>query len=69
MRLLKIRLKYSKFPDRTSRGVETMYRTTYQTHNNLSSMADNKANIMLSINALIMSVILSSLVPSLKDWS
>ena len=45
------------------RGVETMYRTTYRTHINLSSIADNKANIMLSINAIIISITLSSLIP------
>ena len=45
------------------RGVETMYRTTYRTHINLSSIADNKANIMLSINAIIVSITLSTLVP------
>ena len=47
------------------RGVETMYRTTYRTHVNLSSIADNKANIMLSINAIVISIVLSSLVPRL----
>ncbi len=55
------------FPSRTSRGVETMYRTTYQTHINLSAMADNKANIMLSVNALVISVIVSNLMPKLKE--
>ncbi len=45
------------------RGVETMYRTTYRTHVNLSSIADNKANIMLSINAIVISITLSSLIP------
>jgi len=49
------------------RGVETMYRTTYRTHINLSSIADNKANIMLSINAIIVSITLSSLVPRFED--
>jgi len=49
------------------RGVETMYRTTYRTHVNLSSIADNKANIMLSINAIIISIVLSSLVPKFDD--
>jgi hypothetical protein len=43
------------------RGVETMYRTTYRTHINLSSIADNKANIMLSINAIIISIVVSNL--------
>ena len=49
------------------RGVETMYRTTYRTHVNLSSIADNKANIMLSINAIIISITVSTLVPSFTD--
>lgn len=46
------------------RGVETMYRNTYRTHLNLSAIADNKANIMLSINAIIMSIVISSLLPN-----
>lgn len=46
------------------RGVETMFRTTYKTHINLSSIADNKANIMLSINAIIISIVLPQLVPN-----
>lgn len=42
-----------------TRGVETMYRTTYRNHINLSSIADQKANMMISINAIIMSVIIT----------
>lgn len=49
------------------RGVETMYRTTYRTHVNLSSIADNKANIMLSINAIIVSIVVSTLVPKFNS--
>jgi len=52
---------------RLGRGVETMYRTTYRTHVNLSSIADNKANIMLSINAIIVSISVSTLVPNFSD--
>lgn len=52
---------------RLGRGVETMYRTTYRTHVNLSSIADNKANIMLSINAIIVSISVSILVPNFED--
>ncbi|NJN33269.1 MAG: HD family phosphohydrolase [Saprospiraceae bacterium] len=48
------------------RGVETMYRTTYNTHNNLSALADHKANLMLSINTIMISITLSLLVPQLK---
>ena len=48
------------------RGVETMYRTTYNTHNNLSALADHKANLMLSINTIMISIVFSMLVPQLN---
>jgi len=51
---------------RLGRGVETMYRTTYRTHVNLSSIADNKANIMLSINAIIISIVFANLIPKIS---
>lgn len=49
------------------RGVETMYRTTYRTHVNLSSIADNKANFMLTINSIIASIVMTSLLTQLED--
>ncbi len=49
------------------RGVETMFRSAYRTHINLSSIADNKANIMLSINAIIVSITVSTLVPQFGE--
>ena len=42
------------------RGVETMYRTTYRTHVNLSSIADNKANFMLTINSIIIGMLFTN---------
>ncbi|MEZ4918796.1 MAG: DUF5706 domain-containing protein [Saprospiraceae bacterium] len=48
------------------RGVETMYRTTYRTHTNLSQMADSKANLMLSVNAIVISILVSNLLPKLE---
>jgi hypothetical protein len=44
-----------------------MFRTTYRSHTNLSTLADNKANIMLSINGIIISIVISSLVPKLSS--
>lgn len=41
------------------RGTETMYRATYRNHINLSSIADQKANMMISINTIIMSIIIT----------
>lgn len=52
---------------RMGRGVETMYRTTYRTHTNLSSMADSKANLMLSVNAIVISILVSNLIPKLMN--
>lgn len=43
------------------RGIETMFRTTYNTHLSLSTIADNKANMMISLNAIILSVIITYL--------
>ncbi|MCB2406814.1 Pycsar system effector family protein [Hymenobacter lucidus] len=43
------------------RGVETMFRTTYSNHIKLSDMADKKASMMISLNAVIMSVIITYL--------
>lgn len=58
---LNLRIKaLSEFkPDR---GIETMFRLTSKNHLELSNMADNKANIMISINAIILSVIVSVLI-------
>jgi ribosomal protein L12E/L44/L45/RPP1/RPP2 len=50
-----------------SRGVETMFRASYRTHVNLSSIADNKANIMLSVNAIILSILAANLFPRLDS--
>ncbi|WP_207427697.1 Pycsar system effector family protein [Pedobacter sp. SYSU D00535] len=41
------------------RGIETLYRSLYEYHINLSSIADNKANIMISINTIIISLVIT----------
>lgn len=43
----------------TKRGTETVFRTSYRTHMDLSSIADTKANIVIGINGLILSIILA----------
>lgn len=44
-----------------------MFRVTLKNHTALSQIADNKANIMLSINAIIILVVLSTLLPKLDN--
>ncbi|WP_317236591.1 Pycsar system effector family protein [Flavobacterium fragile] len=58
-----------KNKERTERGIDTMFRTTLNNHNNLSGMVDNKANILLSVNAIIISVSLTTIIPKLDNPS
>jgi predicted metal-dependent HD superfamily phosphohydrolase len=41
------------------RGIETMFRTMYSNHMKLSDMADKKASMMIQLNAVILSVIIT----------
>ena len=49
-----------------NRGIQTMLRLTSDNHLELSNMADRKANILISVNSIIISVILSVLVRRLE---
>ena len=51
------------------RGIETMFRVTLKNHIALSTIADTKANILLSVNAIIVSLALSNLLPKLDNPS
>ena len=42
-------------------ATQTFFRTNYRNHINLSAIADNKANIMISVNAIMISVLISIL--------
>ncbi len=54
----------------SSRGVETMFKSAYRVHMDLTALADSKANIMISINGLILSIILASIAPKIdsNNW-
>lgn len=41
------------------RGIDTLYRANYRNHINLSAIADGKANMMISINTIMISVIVT----------
>lgn len=55
-----------ELPDR---GIQTLYRVTLQNHLKLSDIADTKANILLSVNAIIISMALANLLPKLDNPS
>jgi predicted metal-dependent HD superfamily phosphohydrolase len=63
---LREKLKKAK-AQKPDRGIETMFRTTSHNHILLSEMADNKANILITINSIILSIVVSVLVRKLEE--
>jgi predicted metal-dependent HD superfamily phosphohydrolase len=57
-----------KRKNRPDRGIETMFRITSGNHQRLSDMADSKAHIMISVNSIIISVLLSVLLKNLEQF-
>lgn len=50
-----------------TKGIQTMLRLTSENHLRLSDMADSKANILISVNAIIISIILGVLMRKLEE--
>lgn len=63
----KAQLKAKYKNDSPERGIQTFYRTALRNHMKLSDIADTKANIMLSVNAIIISLVLSNLISKLDN--
>ncbi|HKJ78159.1 MAG TPA: Pycsar system effector family protein [Prolixibacteraceae bacterium] len=58
----------AKYKDKTvDRGIQTFYRVTLRNHIKLSDIADTKANILLSVNAIIISLLLTNLIAKFDD--
>jgi len=49
----------------SARGVETLFRSAYRVQMDLTGLADNKANMMISINGIIISIIIAAVAPKL----
>ncbi len=48
-------------PESPVRAAQTFFRANYRNHINLSAIADNKANIMISVNSIMISVLITFL--------
>ncbi len=59
----KLKAKYKH--ESPERGIQTLFRVTLRNHIKLSDIADTKANILLSVNAIIISLALANLIPKL----
>lgn len=62
-----LKAKYKE--ESPDRGIQTLFRVTLRNHITLSDIADTKANILLSVNAIIISLTLSTLIPKLDSPS
>ena len=62
---LKKKVRKANIP---GRGVESMFRLTARNQINLSSIADNKANILISVNSIILTVLLTYGVGKIADY-
>ncbi len=66
--LKSLKKKLSKIAPRPERGVETLFRLLSKNQYTLNSMIDRKSNILISINALILSIVLGTVLNQLdKD--
>ncbi len=63
----KMKARYKN--DNPERSIQTLYRTTLRNHIKLSDIADTKANILLSVNAIIISLALANIIPKLDAAS
>ncbi|PWL38698.1 hypothetical protein DKG77_10645 [Flagellimonas aquimarina] len=67
-KLKALKKKLSKVEPRSERGAETLFRLVSKNQYTLNSMIDRKSNILISINALILSIILGTVLSQLdKD--
>lgn len=53
--------------NRSERSIDTLFRVTLKNHLTLSDIADTKVNILLSVNAIIISMALSNLIPKFDN--
>lgn len=55
--------------NQTERGISTVFRIMAQNQSNLSQMADSKANILISVNSIILTIVISTLSTKLESNS
>ncbi|NNE31486.1 MAG: phosphohydrolase [Winogradskyella sp.] len=64
---LKAHYKVKYKNESPERSIQTLYRVALRNHIKLSDIADTKANILLSVNAIIISLVLANLISKLND--
>lgn len=62
-----VKLLGKKDKKRPDKGIETMFRITSANNQRLSDMADNKAQLLITVNSIILSLIVSLVLKKLED--
>ncbi|WP_432410884.1 Pycsar system effector family protein [Rasiella sp. SM2506] len=65
--LKQLKKKLAKISPRSERGVETLFRLLSKNQYTLNTMIDRKSNILISINALILSIIIGTVMSQLGN--
>lgn len=61
-------IKSKKNKERPEKGIETMFRISSSNHQRLSDMADKKAHIMITVNSIILSAIISLVLRKISEY-
>ena len=64
---MKKSLKNEETENRSDKSVDTLFRLTIRNHITYSYIADRKANILLSVNAIVISITMSKILPKLDN--
>lgn len=65
-KLKALQKKLSKVEPRNERGAETLFRLVSKNHYTLNTMIDRKSNILITINAIILSIIIGTVLQQLN---
>ena len=58
----KLKKDLSKVKNRDDRGIQTLFRITLRNHYTLNAMIDRKANIMITVNSIILSLLVGGII-------
>ena len=61
--------KENQKEDRPTKGIETLFRVTSTNSQQLSNQADAKANILITVNSIIISVLLGTIIKGMESNS
>lgn len=65
--LKELKKKLAKVEPRSERGAETLFRLVSKNHYTLNTMIDRKSHILITINALILSIIIGTVLAQLQQ--